>query len=71
MVTLQIIAGLGWSLEVADAKNAFCQSDRLERPKGAIYCEPCEGLHLEPGALIDLVAPVYGLIDAPILWPAL
>eukprot|EP00959_Pyramimonas_sp_CCMP1952_P333035 6973787-Pyramimonas_sp.AAC.1 len=27
MLTLQAIASLGWTLEVADAKNAFCQSD--------------------------------------------
>ena len=30
--------------------------------------EPCEGLGLEPGSLIELVAPVHGLNDAPILW---
>ena len=68
MLALQSIAALGWTLEVADAKNAFCQSDRLRRPRGAIYCEPCQGLQLAPGELIELVAPVYGLNDAPMLW---
>ena len=68
MAVLQMIASLKWDLEIADAKNAFCQSDRLDRPKGSIFVEPCEGLGLESGSLIELVAPVYGLNDAPILW---
>eukprot|EP00959_Pyramimonas_sp_CCMP1952_P089619 1874921-Pyramimonas_sp.AAC.1 len=59
---------MNWVLHVADAKNAFCQSNRLERPNGAIYVEPCAGLTLPPGSLIELVAPVYGLNDAPLLW---
>eukprot|EP00974_Lingulodinium_polyedra_P050973 4902962-Lingulodinium_polyedra.AAC.1 len=59
---------MGWNLELADVKNAFCQGDRLVRQAGAIYCEPCEGLDLPPGSLIELVAPVYGLNDAPLLW---
>ena len=53
---------------IADAKNAFCQSKRLEREGGPIYVEPCEGLPLAPGSLIELVAPVYGLDDAPLAW---
>ncbi len=68
MAVLQMIASLKLYLEIADAKNAFCQSDRLVRPKGSIFAEPCEGLGLESGSLIELVAPVYGLNDAPILW---
>ena len=35
---------------------------------GKIYVEPCEGLPLEKGSLIELVAPVYGLNDAPLRW---
>jgi len=62
------VTSLGWTLEVADAKNAFCQSNRLSRPAGAIFCEPCQGLQLAPGELVELVAPVYGLNDAPLLW---
>ncbi len=68
MAVLRAISSLKWDLEIADAKNAFCQSDRLVRPKGSIFVEPCEGLGLESGSLIELVAPVYGLNDAPILW---
>ena len=30
--------------------------------------EPCEGLDLPRGCLIQLVAPVYGLNDAPLRW---
>eukprot|EP00959_Pyramimonas_sp_CCMP1952_P335476 7024186-Pyramimonas_sp.AAC.1 len=59
---------MGWRLHVADAKNAFCQSDRLRRPNGAIYVEPCQGLSIPSGQLIELVAPVYGLNDAPLMW---
>ena len=29
---------------------------------------PCEGLNLPPGSLIQLIAPVYGLNDAPLRW---
>eukprot|EP00959_Pyramimonas_sp_CCMP1952_P317412 6643146-Pyramimonas_sp.AAC.1 len=68
MVTLQAISSLGWELEIADCKNAFCQSDRLHRPKGSILCDPCQGLNLGPGELIELIAPVCGLNDAPLLW---
>eukprot|EP00959_Pyramimonas_sp_CCMP1952_P028671 601460-Pyramimonas_sp.AAC.1 len=68
MVTLQAVCSLGWQLEIADAKNAFCQSDRLARPKGSIFCELCSGFNLKSGSLIKLIAPVYGLNDAPPLW---
>ena len=30
--------------------------------------EPCEGLDLPSGSLVQLVAPVYGLNDAPLRW---
>ena len=39
------VASLGWLLEVADAKNAFCQSDPLSRPKGAIFLDGKHGKH--------------------------
>lgn len=68
MAALQITASKGWKLELADATNAFCQSDKLSRAKRAIYCEACEGLSLQRGQLIELVAPVYGLNDVPLLW---
>lgn len=53
---------------IADAKNAFCQSDKLKCPNGPIFFEPCEGLGLPKGSLIELVGPVYGLDDAPTNW---
>ena len=30
--------------------------------------EPCAGLLLEAGSLLELAVPVYGLDDAPISW---
>ena len=58
MLVLQTIASLKWNLEIADAKNAFCQSDRLVGPKGSIFVGPWEGLGLESGSLTELIAPV-------------
>eukprot|EP00959_Pyramimonas_sp_CCMP1952_P175025 3657577-Pyramimonas_sp.AAC.1 len=37
MIACRAIASLGWKLNVADAKNALCQSNRLRRPAGATY----------------------------------
>ena len=56
------------ALSIADLKNAFCQSDSLDRSAGPLFVEPCEGLDLPHGSLIQLVAPVYGLNDAPLRW---
>ena len=56
------------ALSIADLKNAFSQSDSLDRSAGPLFVEPCEGLDLPPGSLIQLVAPVYGLNDAPLRW---
>eukprot|EP00959_Pyramimonas_sp_CCMP1952_P291373 6095027-Pyramimonas_sp.AAC.1 len=58
----------GKASKVAGCKIALGQSNRLFRPRGQICCEPCQGLKLAPGELIELVAPVYGLNDAPLLW---
>ena len=52
----------------ADVKCAFCQSEKLDRPAGDIFVEPCHGLNLPSGSLIKLIAPVYGLEDAPLRW---
>ena len=52
----------------SDVRNAFCQSGRLQRPKGPLFAEPCEGLDLPPGSLIIIDVPVYGLDDAPASW---
>eukprot|EP00959_Pyramimonas_sp_CCMP1952_P265505 5551571-Pyramimonas_sp.AAC.1 len=57
LMALQIACSLGRSLSIADAKNAFCQSQKLARPRGSIYVEPCSGLPIGPDCLIELVAP--------------
>eukprot|EP00959_Pyramimonas_sp_CCMP1952_P223522 4673362-Pyramimonas_sp.AAC.1 len=64
--TQTLPAWLGWKLNVADAKNSFCQSNRLRGPAGAIYVEPRSRLDFQPDQLIELIATVYGLNDAPI-----
>ena len=66
MVFLIISLMYGLDLYVGDLKNAFCQSDKLRRPRGRVFVEPCDGLRLPPGSLIELIAPVYGLDDAPL-----
>ena len=55
-------------ISFGDVKNAFCQSEALRRPRGPLYAEPCQGLHLPAGALIAIDVPVYGLDDAPAAW---
>ena len=39
----------GLTLSIADLKNAFCQSNSLDRSIGPLFVEPCEGLNLPPG----------------------
>eukprot|EP00959_Pyramimonas_sp_CCMP1952_P401040 8403633-Pyramimonas_sp.AAC.1 len=57
---------LDMDIQIGDLKNAFCQSDPLVRPRGRVFVEPCEGLSLPPGSLIELTAPVCGLDVAPL-----
>ena len=64
----QVAVNLGFQVHFADVRNAFCQAKKLKRARGKIYVEPCEGVPVPPGSLIELVAPVYGLDDAPLLW---
>ena len=70
MTFLQVGANLKHRFAFCDVKNAFCQSDKLRRPNGPLFAHPCEGLPLPPGALIEIVVPVYGLDDAPAAWRA-
>lgn len=70
MLFLQSALNTEPRLSFADVKNAFCQSRRLNRAGGRLFAEPCEGLELPVGALIELVIPVYGLEDAPYEWRA-
>ena len=65
---LQVLVSHDMEMAVGDCKNAFCQSQRLQRKDGRIYVQPCEGLPLGRDILIELVSPVYGLNDAPLLW---
>eukprot|EP00959_Pyramimonas_sp_CCMP1952_P074767 1562260-Pyramimonas_sp.AAC.1 len=55
-------------MDVVDVKNAFCQSDRVQRTGGEISVESCDGLPLEPGSLIQLVVNLCGLGGAPLAW---
>ena len=64
----QLALCLGLHMAFADVKSAFCQSDLLDRPQGPLFAEVCPGLGLSTKCLIQLVAPVYGLDDAPIRW---
>ena len=70
MLFLQASLNCGLRISFADVKNAFCQSRKLNRAAGRLFAEPCEGLQLAPGALIELIIPVYGLEDAPYEWRA-
>ena len=68
MMFLFLLQLCSLTLSIADLKNAFCQSDSLDRCAGPLFVEPCEGLDLPSGPLIQLIAPVYGLNDAPLRW---
>eukprot|EP00959_Pyramimonas_sp_CCMP1952_P176387 3685929-Pyramimonas_sp.AAC.1 len=68
MMSLQIAINLGMLGDVADVKNAFCQSDPMRSAQGEIYVEPCDGVDVEPGSLIRHRVNVYGLDDAPMAW---
>eukprot|EP00959_Pyramimonas_sp_CCMP1952_P165557 3460829-Pyramimonas_sp.AAC.1 len=68
MMFMQVMLNLSMLGDIADVKNAFCQSDPLSRAQGHIYVEPCDGANLPPGSLILLLVNVYGLDDAPMAW---
>ena len=68
MAFMQAGINMGHHFIFSDVKNAFCQSDKLHRPRGPIFAEPCEGLKLPAGSLIVIEVPVYGLDDAPAAW---
>ena len=67
-IVCQIAANRKMRLVFGDVKAAFAQSDLLKRPRGRLFCQPCEGCPLEAQDLIEIVAPVYGLDDAPLRW---
>ena len=68
MMFLFLLQLCSLTLSIADLQNAFCQSDSLDRSAGPLFVEPCEGLDLPFGLLIQLIAPVYGLNEAPLRW---
>ena len=68
MLFLQASLNLRHRRAYADVKNAFCQSRPIRRPRGPIFAEPCSGLSLPEGAIIQIVVPVYGLDDALVAW---
>lgn len=68
MCFLVMVQSFRMELSVADCKNAFCQSSALRRPAGHVFVEPCSEVPLPKNGLVELIAPVYGLSDAPLLW---
>ena len=64
----QIIANHEMRMLFADVKAAFAQANKLVRPRGRLFVEPCDGTPLRKNDLIELIAPVYGLDDAPLRW---
>ena len=67
-IFFQLCTNMDMSVTFCDVTQAFCQSEPLDRPEGELYVEACEGLGLPEGTIIQLVAPVYGLEDAPLRW---
>lgn len=67
-VVCQVIANEGLLVKFADVRAAFAQSDPLIRPQGRLFVEPCDGVPVEKGSLVELLQPVYGLDDAPLRW---
>ncbi|CAK8995053.1 Retrovirus-related Pol polyprotein from transposon TNT 1-94 [Includes: Protease, partial [Durusdinium trenchii] len=67
-IFFQLCTNMDMSVTFCDVTQAFCQSEPLDRPEGDLYVEACEGLVLPEGTVIRLVAPVYGLEDAPLRW---
>eukprot|EP00435_Cladocopium_sp_Y103_P074255 s37_g47.t1 len=64
----QLCLNLGLRVSFLDIKNAFCQADKLDRPKGKIYASPCDGLNVSKDQLVEIIAPIYGLDDSPLRW---
>ena len=66
-VVLQVGASKKWKAAIGDLRNAFMQSDWLQRPSGRLFCkQPSGGLPgKDPKQLIEILAGAYGLGDAP------
>eukprot|EP00959_Pyramimonas_sp_CCMP1952_P060769 1269411-Pyramimonas_sp.AAC.1 len=55
MMFIQIAMNLGLLCDIANVKNAFCQSDRMHRAQGEIYVELCRSCLLQSGNLNPFV----------------
>eukprot|EP00435_Cladocopium_sp_Y103_P075952 s11_g70.t1 len=69
-ITLQVLSSYGWRLRIADVETAFLRGENLQRPTGRILAKPPkDGIPgVNEGELVELIKPVYGLVDAPRLW---
>ena len=67
---LQITASMRFPACVGDLRNAFCQSGALLRKGGKLYAaQPRHGIPgLHPEQIVEIVAGMYGLGDAPAHW---
>ncbi|CAE7227250.1 RE1 [Symbiodinium sp. CCMP2592] len=67
---LQITASMHFPACVGDLRNAFCQSGVLLRKGGKLYAaQPRHGIPgLHPEQIVEIVAGMYGLGDAPAHW---
>ena len=63
MCALQSLASMGWRMELGDVSGAFLESDPMDKE---LYAEqPAEGVPgLQPGQLVLLLGPVYGVSSA-------
>ena len=64
----QVCANHDFDFDFTDIKNAFTQSRCMKRKRGPISVEPCDGLDLPEGPLIDFDVTVYGLDDVSYEW---
>ncbi|CAE7818610.1 RE1 [Symbiodinium sp. CCMP2592] len=67
---LQVTASMRFPASVGDLRNAFCQSGLLVRKEGKLYAaQPRGGIPgLHPEQIVEIVAGMYGLGDAPSHW---
>ena len=69
-VMMQVAANQNMTGQIADFKNAFCQSEPLKRKEGELYFKlPPEGIKgVHPEQIVQIVNGCYGLVDAPLHW---
>ena len=69
-VTAQLITSMNWKMKIADVEAAFLRGEAMSRAQGKVLVRvPKDGIPgVESDAIIELVKPVYGLVDAPKRW---